>query len=84
MAYPGKEHVALAKRVIGYLYRTRTFGIRYSRFDQEESIGAPHCHEIPRVYYHCKKSQKVHEGEAELDERVNAYVDADLAGDQDT
>lgn len=84
MSCPGPDHVTAAKRVIGYLYRTRSFGIRYSRTDQEESRGAPHCHDFPRVYFHCAKSAKAVEGSNEFEERVTAYVDADLAGDKDT
>ena len=84
MSCPGQDHVRAAKRVIGYLFRTKDYGIRYSRTDQLESQGAPHCHDFPRVYVHCTKSNKAVEGSVGFEERLSTYVDADLAGDNDT
>jgi hypothetical protein len=83
MSCPGEDHVTAARRVISYLYHTRTYGIRYCRITPIEGVGAPHQHDHPEVYYHSRKTSAATEGEQ--DEKIlHAYVDADLAGDRDT
>jgi hypothetical protein len=85
MSCPSSIHVTAAKRVISYLYHTRTYGIRYSRSDPSEAVGAPHVHDYPQVYCHTRKSDTATQGSIERDETmVSAYVDADLGGDRDT
>jgi hypothetical protein len=86
MSCPGAEHVNTAKRVISYLYRTKTFGIRYSRSEPTEGLGAPHQNRHQaQLYVHTKKSSTAMQGSIEQGEQLlHAYVDADLAGDKDT
>jgi len=92
MSCPGQEQVTAAKKIISYLYQTRKFGIRYSRSDQEESMGAPHQRDHPTLYVHANKSKIAIQGSVDNKEKMNldsnvmasTYVDADLAGDTDT
>ena len=50
MACPGKDHVEAAKRVIRYLYRTKHYGIRYTKGVPEAAELAPHVLDSPVVY----------------------------------
>jgi hypothetical protein len=50
MACPGDDHVEAAKRVIRYLYRTKTYGIRYSKGTHDAAAMAPHVLDSPVVY----------------------------------
>ena len=90
MACPGETHVNGAKQIIQYLYRTKEYGIRYSKESQKESIAAPHAHHTPEVYVCAKPGgatspKVVKTGEAGVNgHEAVSYVDADLAGDVDT
>jgi len=86
MSCPGAEHVKAAKRVISYLFGTKTYGIRYSRSEPKESVGAPHSgHRNPQIFCHTVKSSQAKQGSDEFKEVMcHTYVDADLAGDRDT
>lgn len=100
MACPSEAHVLAAKKVIQYLYRTKEYGIRYTREPSSESLGTPHMRDAPVVYarYHPggglrkKGSQGGHsasstlpvDDESGIKDMAITYVDADLAGDADT
>jgi hypothetical protein len=93
MACPSSEHVAAAKRVIQYLYRTKGFGIMYSRKQFSESSNAPHSCDAPVVFaqYDAGKGvvtsssgDNIDPVESDMNDVAVTYVDADLAGDTDT
>jgi hypothetical protein len=96
MACPDNEHVSAAKRVIQYLYRTKEFGIKYSRRPFSESSNAPHSCDAPVVFAKFDPGKGVtadrdhdvvveeDEDSAKVNDMVITYVDADLAGDADT
>ena len=83
-------HVNAAKQIIQYLYRTKEYGIRYSKESQKECQAAPHVHGTPEVYVCAKPgaaacTKVVKTGEASvIENEAISYVDADLAGDVDT
>lgn len=84
MSCPGVEHVKAAKRVIQYLYRTKTHGLIYSRKKLPHSVGAPHLSEVPELYVHTRKSDVAQADQYEDDQLLRSYCDADLAGDTET
>jgi hypothetical protein len=94
MACPGEEHVSAAKRVIQYLFRTKEYGIMYSRDPPGVSRDAPHSSDAPVVFARYEEGKGVQKSvvvnasgsgtdRADADMAVT-YVDADLAGDADT
>jgi hypothetical protein len=80
MAYPGREQVDAAIRIVDYLGATKRYGIRFSRSRHGESAGAPHYGDEPHAYLHLRTPEAV----AQSDKEVVTYCDADLAGDKDT
>jgi len=86
MACPGVDHVRAAKRVIQYLYRTKTHGLLFSRQKLMNSVGAPHASDTPELYVHTRKNTSIvmNEDEYEQEQLLRCYCDADLAGDVET
>jgi hypothetical protein len=97
MACPAASHVESAKKVISYLYRTKEYGIRYSRERPSQSCHAPHVCDAPLVYACYRRGKGIQENsqvittsqpsDVDYNKAVDmaiTYVDADLAGDADT
>ena len=83
---PAISHVDAAKRVIRYLYETRTYGIRYCRSNTIEGKAAAHQHGQLSGHYHAKKNKYGVQGSGISADPtpMHSYVDADLGGDLDT
>ena len=96
MSCPSLEHVQAAKHLLGYLYKTKDWGIRYSRGKPTNGIDAPHDREVIQTYV-SSQSPDDHDSSskavvtrgtnvinADSGQCPTTYVDADLAGDFDT
>ena len=72
---PGRSHVKAAKRVLMYLYNTRTLGITYTRTQDDE---------LPVIFEGAKhpKDDGVRGAAAETSEILKVYADSDFAGDE--
>lgn len=84
MSCPGVEHVKAAKRVIQYLYRTKNYGLVYSRKKMSHSVGAPHYSEELELFVHTRKNEGALDNFYGDDQLLRSYCDADLAGDVET
>jgi hypothetical protein len=70
-ATPGPAHVKAAKRVVMYLYNTRTLGITYRRINEEDKLKM-----VPTLYEGAKHP---------LDDgtnRLQTFADSDFAGSE--
>ena len=84
MSCPGEEHVDAAKKVISYLYSTRSYGIKFTK----GKGCSPHVSNSSSpglgVFVHSRKSQTAVEDVTSDSHLVGTYCDADFAGDSGT